>query len=112
MKLMKDWYKETSSGYETKRDVIGTLQSWYNKGNLKIVYGKAERKVEDTFGLPYTSTSDFAALWNTNVTAVYKKNDRWFFDGVAVSVDRKIVVVFTVLDDEGNEVGTKYIVIG
>ena len=107
MKLLKDWYRETASGYETERDAIGTLNGWY-KRNLEIVYGSGHT-VEDIFGLPYTSTSDFAAVWNCQATAHYKGNPQMAFDGVALREDRKFVAVFTVYDIEGNEVGNAYV---
>lgn len=112
MKLLKDWYSETASGYETERDAVGTLQSWYNKGNLVVnkqhgsTYGKS---VEDIFGLPYTSSSDFAAIWNTNVECHYVLNPALKFEGVAVSESRHIVAYFLVIDRDGNEVGEAYI---
>ena len=108
MKLMRDWYTETNSGYETERDVVGTLQSWYDKGNLRVTHGDG-KNVSEIFGLPYTSTSDFAAKWNVNATAHYRNNPQMGFDGVAITDKGIMVAVFTVFDLEGNEVGVAYI---
>ena len=108
MKLLKDWYRETASGYETERDAVGTLQTWYDKGNLRVTHGSG-KNVEEIFGLPYTSSSDFAAIWNTNATAHYRNNPEMVFDGVAVTDKGIMVAVFTVYDLEGNEVGEAYI---
>ena len=109
MKLMKDWYKETSSGYETIRDAIGTLKSWVDKGNLEITYPRTWKDMSDCFGLPYTSTSDFAAIWNCQADAHYKGNPNMVFSGVALTVNRKFVAYFMVYDNEGNEVGDAYV---
>lgn len=107
MKLLKDWYKETNNGYETERDAIGTLNGWYKK-NLVITHGSGNT-VEEIFGLPYTSTSDFAAVWNCQAASHYKGNPQMAFEGVALSETKQFVAVFTVYDIEGNEVGNAYV---
>lgn len=108
MKLLKDWYSETASGYETERDAIGTLKAWVDKGNLRLDHGSGHT-VEEIYGLPYTSTSDFAAIWNVQAKAHYRNNPQMEFDGVALRKDRVFIAVFTVYDLEGNEVGTAYV---
>lgn len=107
MRLLKDWYTETASGYETERDAIGTLNGWY-KRNLEITHGSG-KTVEEIFGLPYTSTSEFAAVWNCQAAAHYKGNPQMAFEGVALSEAKKFVAVFTVYDIEGNEVGEAHV---
>ena len=107
MKLMRDWYKETASGHETERDAVGTLNGWY-KRNLTITHGSG-RNAEEIFGLPYTSSSEFAAIWNCQAAAHYKGNPQIAFEGVALREDRHFVAVFTVYDFEGNEVGNAYV---
>ena len=107
MRLLKDWDKETNSGYETERDAIGTLRGWYKK-NLVITHGSGE-SVEEIFGLPYTSTSDFAAIWNVQASAHYKGNPQLAFEGVALREDGRFVAVFTAYDHEGNEIGDAYL---
>ena len=108
---LKDWYAD-GKGYERERDVVGTLQAWYDKGNLVVnkrhgsTYGKG---VEDIFGLPYTSSSSFAAIWNTNVEAHYVMNPALKFEGVAISEKGDIIAYFLVIDRDGNEVGDAYI---
>lgn len=107
MKLLKEWYYD-NAGYERERDAKGTFQSWFNKGNLVVTHGYG-RNVEEIFGFPYTSTSGFAAIWNTNATAHYKGSPNLHFDGVAITETGYVVAVFTVYDTEGNETGTAYI---
>lgn len=107
MKLLKNWYTD-GAGYERERDCVGTLQGWYDKGNIIVDHGYG-KTVEDIFGLPYTSTSEFAAIWNTNASAHYKGSPNLHFDGVAITETGYVVAVFTVYDTEGNETGIAYI---
>lgn len=107
MKLLKDWYAD-GKGYERERDAIGTLKAWVEKGNLRLDYGSGNT-VEEIYGLPYTSTSDFAAKWNVQAGAHYRNNPQMEFDGVALRKDGIFIAVFTVYDLEGNEVGTAYV---
>ena len=107
MKLLKTWYMD-GAGYERERDAVGILQKWYDNGNLVVTHGYG-KDVEEIFGLPYTSTSDFAAIWNTNASAHYNGNPQLHFDGVAITDKGYVIAVFTVYDLKGNEVGTAYI---
>lgn len=109
MTLLKDWYANTASGYETERDAKGTLKAWIDKGNLEITYPKKWKDVEDCFGLPYTSSSGFAAIWNCQADAHYKGNPNMSFQGVALTDTKHFVAYFMVYDHEGNEVGDAYI---
>ena len=106
MKLMKDWYSD-GRGYERERDAIGTLETWYRK-NLVIDRGSG-RNIEEKLGMAYTSSSDFAAIWNVNGKAHYCMNPQMDFDGVALTEKGHFIAVFTVYDFEGNEVGEAYV---
>ena len=109
---MTDWYSD-GKGYARERDVIGTLQSWFDKGNLVVTHGSG-RNVEEIFGLPYTSTSDFAAVWNCNAEAYLKEKPQCYFDGVAITDGdySRVVAVFTARDEQGNEIGEYDVIIG
>ena len=74
---------------------------------LEFIHGRIENTVYNTFGLPYTSSGDFAAVWNTNTEARIK-NTPLYFEGVAINKDFAAVGVFTELDADGNEIGTVY----
>ena len=108
MRLLKDWYTQTNSGYETERDAIGTLDAWVKKGNLRLDHGSG-KTVEEIYGLPHTSTSEFAAIWNVQAKAHYRNNPQMEFDGIALREDGIFIAVFTVYDLEENEVGVAYI---
>ena len=68
-------------------------------------------EVDDLFGLPYTSSSDFATLWNTNTQArIRAKNaPRLYFKGVAAAAKesamrmfKKFDFIFIFVDEEDN----------
>ena len=109
---LKDWYSD-GRGYERERDVIGTFAKWYRKGNLELHHGSG-RNVEEIFGLPYTSTSDYAACWNCQAEATLKGSPWMYFEGLAISEgdNPKILAVFSIRDPEGNEVGWEDVIIG
>ena len=88
-KKLKDWYTD-NHGDEREKRVKEVFSKWY-KRNLVIVRGEG-RTVEDIFGLPYTSSSDFAALWNCQAKAYYKDNEKFFFEYLAITDDFNIVV--------------------
>lgn len=53
-----------------------------------------DQNIDDLFGLPYTSSSDFAGLWNTNAQAEIRHGQKLYFVGVACSVDFEAVLIF------------------
>lgn len=59
-----------------------------------------EWEVDDLFGLPYTSSSDFAALWNTNTQArIRAKNaPHLYFKGVAAAAKESAMRMFKKFD--------------
>lgn len=63
--------------------------------NLRIVHGRRERNTEDTYGLPYTSSGGCAGVWNTNVDAVLKADERYRFDGLVITDVGEVMVLLT-----------------
>lgn len=100
MKFKKEW---TEAEYKA---VVKCFSRW-EKSHLVIVYGKRKRTTEDTYGLPYTSSSSFAMLSNTNVRAKFKNDMNFYFDWLGLTTENEIVAGFT--DENENE---KRIVIG
>ena len=91
MKFKKEWT------YEEHKAVIKVFSRW-EKSHLIITYGKRERTTEDTYGLPYTSSSSFAMLSNTNVCAELINtfsSKKWNFDWLALTENNEVVVGFT-----------------
>ena len=100
MKFKKEW---TDTEYNA---VVKCFSRW-EKSHLIITYGRKKRTTEDTYGLPYTSSSEFAMLSNTNVQAVSKNDKDFYFDWIGLTTDNKVVAGFA--DEDENE---KEIVIG
>lgn len=60
----------------------------------KTIDYTSENRLGDVFGLPYTSSGDFAGVWNTNTQTVAKYGKPLYFRGVAVAEDFKTVILF------------------
>ena len=95
MKFKKEWTEKELE------DVIRAFKMW-EKNNLVITYGRRKKTVEDTYGLPYTSSSSFAMLSNTNVIAELinpLSGKKWNFDWLALTEDNEVVAGFTDADE-------------
>lgn len=111
--LLTDW----DGGYTTfvPLQKIATKAAQAVRGLVEFVHGENVGSVSDVFGLPYTSSGNFAAIWNTNAEARLKRTgkterDGLFFRGVAIEkADGKpqAVTVWTRIHD-GEEAGTEY----
>lgn len=88
MKFKKEW---TDTEYNA---VVKCFSRW-EKSHLVIVYGKRERTTEDTYGLPYTSSSGLAMLSNTNVRAELKEDRLFNFDWLGMTENNEVVAGFT-----------------
>ena len=95
---LKDWYFD-NLGDEREKRVKDVFEKWY-KRNLTIKRGEG-KNAEEIFGLPYTSSSDFAALWNCQGEAVYKDDNRYIFSYIAITNDFDIIVG---LEDENEDI--------
>lgn len=100
MKLKKEW---TEAEHKA---VINMFIKW-ERSNLTITHGHRDRTVEDTYGLPYTSSSGFAMISNTNVMAELKEDRNFNFDWLGLTTENEVVAGFT--DENENE---KEIMIG
>ena len=87
-----DFKKEWS--YIEQEGVKSLIQQAYNE-----MQGNTKTNVEDKFGLPYTDTSDFAMLSNTNTK--YEIEEGWNLEYFAVTHNNIIVAVF--MDKNENE---------
>lgn len=97
--LLKEWSEERFERitkhinymlFANLRD-FATIEHGHNEESLYYSY---KEKMPDIFGLPYTSSGDFAAVWNTNTQTVTKYGERLYFRGVAVSVNNETVLIF------------------
>lgn len=108
MKKLKDWYDLEHDVSTTSERVTKTFEKWY-KGNITITHGSG-KTAELIFGLPYTSSSSYAALWNCQAEAYLNNDPQWKFNALAISENREILAVFE-REDTGN-FDEKEIVIG
>lgn len=99
-KFKKEW---TESEHKA---VIKSFERWEKK-NLRITHGRREKTTEDTYGLPYTSSSSFAMLSNTNVQAELinpLSSKKWNFDWLGLTEDNEVVAGFTDVDENEKEI--------
>ena len=106
MKLKKEW----NNVEETTKKLLRLFDFW-RISNLQITRGK-DRGLEDTFGFPYTSSSEYAAIWNCRAEAEYRWNPEWKFEALAVSEHNDAVVVFEHEDGTVEKLDRMYVVIG
>lgn len=104
MKLKTEW----NDVEKTTKELLRIFNMW-RISNLKIIKGR-ENTLENTFGFPYTSSSEYAAIWNCQAEAHYKWLEEWKFEGLAVSEDNDAVVVFE--HEDTGKFDRMYIVIG
>lgn len=94
MKFKKEWSPSELD------QIIKIFKSWAIR-NLKVVYGAKGRTIEDTYGLPYTSSSSYAMVSNTNVQAQMYGVPGWNFEHLALTENGDVVAAFW--DKEENE---------
>ena len=95
MEFKKEWT-------EAEHKAVIKVFSRWEKSHLIITYGHRERTTEDTYGLPYTSSSSFAMLSNTNVQAELISpflGKKWNFDWLALTENNEVVAGFTDVDE-------------
>ena len=92
---IKEW-----TDYENQYKIAVAAVKWLDK-HLKIVHGKREKNVELTYGLPYTSSGEYAASWNTNVDARSLSDLDLQFKGVALDKDNNPVIIWYMTDCDG-----------
>lgn len=101
-KLLKEW----TNYEEMENNIVRQFTKW-RLLNLDLHTQTKDHRTRDIFGLPYTSTSGFAALWNCQAKAVYHWKPEWKFLALAYSEAMEMIVVL----ENANE-DFMYIVIG
>jgi hypothetical protein len=102
----KEWSDSESSQ-------ASKLFAKWEKDNLSIKKGERKGNVADTYGLPYTSHSEYAMISCTNVEVVFDEDEDYFFKHIAITeaasgLSESLVVVVCCNKDEEE----KLIVIG
>lgn len=106
-KLLTEWsYSEYSKLYKKAERAARELLP-----SLELLHGEREKTAAETFGLPYTSSGDFAAVWNCN-TEARLRGTRLYFNGIAINADGQPIEVYTEYNADGDEVRTVYTIHG
>lgn len=103
MKLKKEW-KDVE---QTTKELLNLFRNWNH--NL-IIRGRGS--MESIFGFPYTSSSEYAAIWNCQGQAEYRWNKEWRFEALAVSENNDAIAVFEHEDGTIESLDRMYIIIG
>lgn len=106
MKLKKEWNDVEC----TTKELLRIFGRWY-KSNLRITQGSGST-LDTLFGFPYESSGEYAAIWNTNAEAFYRKELEWQFEGLAVSEKDDAVVILEHEDGTAHKLDRKYVTIG
>ena len=105
MKLKKEW-----NNVEKTTNELLKLFSLWRYSNLTITKGKGS--MENIFGFPYTSSSEYAAIWNCQGVAEYKWNPEWKFEALAVSENNDAVAIFEHEDGTVDKLDRMFVIIG
>lgn len=112
--LLTTWEDGSPNAYERAHSIANaaTAEAW-RAGLFKFPAGKPATAADFFDELPYTSTSDFAAVWNCS-RAVARWNDpAQHFIGVALAfvndyTEPRAVFVWRVVNSHGDELRTVY----
>ena len=102
--LLKAWEEVDAA----KKTAFGTMARYFGNACFSFEAGKTpsggkyftEWEVEDLFGFPYTSTGEFAAIWNTNTQAKLNINfiPSLYFKAIAAAARPSAVRKFKKFD--------------
>lgn len=108
LQLLRDWASgcEYQKNTERARSAAARL---FKSGVLVFEHGDKPRTVAEFFGgMPYTSSSDFAAVWaRCNWQISRRNNSALRLDGIALA-DCNAVAVWTRYNEDGDEIATEY----
>ena len=112
LQLLRDWsngcFDETEYTRNERRAKRAAARLFLS-GNLIFEYGEKPRTSAEFFdAMPYTSTSDFAAVWAGCNWQISRRGDRArHLDGIALT-DDNAVAVWTRYNENGDEIATEY----
>ena len=105
MRFLEDWFPVDHDVEKTIKEAENVFSRWY-KANIIIKHGYG-KNVEEIFGFPYTSSSEWAGIWNCNAVATLKADSDWSFKGLLISEEHEVIALF-----HNNESEEKFITIG
>ena len=107
LQLLRDW----GSGCDYEKNTARARSAaarLFKSGVLVFEHGDKPRTAAEFFeAMPYTSTSDFAAVWVCNWQISRRDNNALHLDGIALT-DKNAVAVWTRYNDDGDEIATDY----
>ena len=103
MKLKKEW-KDVET---TTKELLNLFRHWNH--NL-IIHGKGS--MEYIFGFQYTSSSEYAAIWNCQGIAEYRWSPEWRFEALAVSENNDAIAIFEHEDGTVEKLDRMFVIIG
>lgn len=106
MKLKTEW----NDVERTSKELMRLFNSW-RISNL-LITGNRGNSLEEIFGFPYTSSSNYAAIWNCQAGALYKWSVEWRFEGLAVSEHDDAIAIFEHEDGTAEQLDRMYVIIG
>lgn len=106
MRLKTEW----TDVEKTTKALLRIFNRWH-MSNLRVTRGSGNT-LEETFGFPYTSSGDCAAIWNCQAEAHYTWSEEWLFEGLAVSEDNDAIAIFEHEDGTAKKLDRMYILIG
>jgi hypothetical protein len=104
--MLQEWNdKELKQAEKEIKRLFSMKQLTDHNGNKRIMYtykyNNSENSIEGFFGLPYTSSSSFAMLGNTNTRYCFDVEEKYNIDCFGLGKDGKVYIFCT--DDEENE---------
>ena len=99
---IKEWFEVEHDVEKTQNKVEEVFRKWYRR-NLVVTHGQ-DRTVELTFGFPYTSSGEYAGIWNCQAEALLKEDLQYRFKGLALSEDLDVVVILEAKPFEFKEI--------
>lgn len=107
LQLLRDWGSGCEYQQNTKRAGSAAARL-FKSGVLVFEHGNKPRTAAEFFeAMPYTSTSDFAAVWVCNWQISRRDNNALRLEGIALT-DNNAVTVWTRYNDDGDEIATDY----
>ena len=92
MNKIKDWYVIEHDVDATEKKVTDVFARWYRR-NVVVTHGQ-DRTIELTFGFPYTSSGEYAGIWNCQAEALLKEDLKYRFKGLALSEELDVIAIF------------------
>lgn len=114
--LLQSWegrYTPENDYLKNKSIARKAARKLFQNNLLVFEQGEKPRTAAEFFdGMPYTSSSAFAAIWAGCNWQISKRGDKnLYLDGIAITDKGEAVVVWTEYNENREEIGEKYEII-